>query len=74
MVTAAGGQPVYSYQQGLDALKAGKRITYIGASGPFTYNQYHNVFGPFIAVKASTSGTYSTVATLSPADLEAATH
>jgi ABC-type branched-subunit amino acid transport system substrate-binding protein len=74
MVTAEGGQPVYSYQQGLDALKAGKRITYIGASGPFNYNQYHNVFGPFIAVKASTSGTYSTVATLSPADLEAATH
>lgn len=74
MVTADGGTPVYSYQQGLDALKAGKRITYIGASGPFNYNQNHNVFGPFIAVKASPSGTYTTVATLSPADLESATH
>jgi ABC-type branched-subunit amino acid transport system substrate-binding protein len=73
MVTAPGGTPVYSYQQGVDALKAGKRITYIGASGPFSYNQYHNVFGPFIAVKASVTGTYSTVATLSPAELAAAT-
>jgi branched-chain amino acid transport system substrate-binding protein len=73
MVTADGGTKVYSYQDGVTALKAGKRITYIGASGPFNYNKYHNVFGPFIAVKASTAGTYSTVATLAPADLEAAT-
>jgi ABC-type branched-subunit amino acid transport system substrate-binding protein len=73
MVTADGGTKVYSYKQGVDALKAGKRITYIGASGPFNYNKFHNVFGPFIAVKASTTGSYSTVATLAPADLEAAT-
>ena len=74
LVTASGGTNVYSYQQGVDALKAGKRITYVGASGPFTYNSYHNVFGPFIAVKASVTGTYSTVATLSPEELQAATH
>jgi ABC-type branched-subunit amino acid transport system substrate-binding protein len=74
LVTAAGGTPVYSYQQGLAALKAGKRITYIGASGPFYYNQFHNVFGPFIAVKASPDGKYSTVARLSPTQLASVTH
>ena len=75
LVTAPGGTPVYSYQQGVDALKAGKRITYVGASGPFAYNKYHNVFGPVIAVKASPDGkTYLTVATMSPEELASATH
>ncbi|PZS16095.1 MAG: hypothetical protein DLM57_11405 [Pseudonocardiales bacterium] len=74
LVTAAGGTPVYSYQQGVTALKAGKRITYIGASGPFNYNANHNVFGPFIVVKASSDGKYSTVATLPPEELARATH
>jgi branched-chain amino acid transport system substrate-binding protein len=73
MVTAKGGTPVYSYRQGVEALKAGKRITYIGASGAFYFNKYHNVFGPFIAVKAAPDGTYSTVATLKPEDLASAT-
>lgn len=69
-VTAAGGMKVYSYEQGVAALKAGKRITYIGASGPFYYNENHNVFGPFIVVRARQDGrTYETVASLSPEDL-----
>jgi branched-chain amino acid transport system substrate-binding protein len=68
-VTAPGGTLVYSYAQGVAALKAGKRITYIGASGPFYYNKYHNVFGPFIAVTVQPNGKYQTVATLTPAEL-----
>jgi ABC-type branched-subunit amino acid transport system substrate-binding protein len=73
-VTRPGGKKVYSYAQGAAALKAGTRITYIGASGPFYYNKYHNVFGPFIAVKVAANGTaYRTVATFSPAELAKAT-
>jgi ABC-type branched-subunit amino acid transport system substrate-binding protein len=73
-VTRPGGKKVYSYAQGAAALKAGKRITYIGASGPFYYNKYHNVFGPFIAVKVAANGTdYRTVATFSPTELAKAT-
>ena len=55
-VTSPGGTLVYSYAQGLKDIKAGKRITYIGASGPFDFNKYHNVFGPFDAVVATPSG------------------
>jgi len=73
-VTRPGGKKVYSYAEGAAALKAGKRITYIGASGPFYYNKYHNVFGPFIAVKVAANGTdYQTVATFSPTELAKAT-
>lgn len=73
-VTAPGGTMVYSYAQGVAALKAGKRVTYVGASGPFYYNKYHNVFGPFLAVKVTPDGkTYNTVATFSPTELAHAT-
>jgi ABC-type branched-subunit amino acid transport system substrate-binding protein len=70
-VTASGGVPVYSYAQGLKELKAGQRITYIGASGPFDFNQHHNIFGPFDAVVATRSGTYKTAYTLTPQALKA---
>jgi ABC-type branched-subunit amino acid transport system substrate-binding protein len=70
-VTAPGGVPVYSYAQGLKELKAGKRITYIGASGPFDFNSYHNIFGPFDAVVATPAGGYKTIYTLTPQALKA---
>jgi ABC-type branched-subunit amino acid transport system substrate-binding protein len=71
-VTAHGGTPVYSYAQGLAALKAGKQITYIGASGPFYYDANHNVFGPFVCVRPTDSGAYSTLGTFSALQLKAA--
>jgi branched-chain amino acid transport system substrate-binding protein len=74
VVTRAGGEKVYSYAEGVAALHAGKSIQYIGASGPFEFNQYHNVFGPFIAVRVKADGTtYSTVKTMSAESLAAAT-
>jgi ABC-type branched-subunit amino acid transport system substrate-binding protein len=72
-VTEPGGELVYSYAQGKAALAAGKRITYIGASGPFYFNKYHNVFGPFVVVKATSSGNYQTIYTISASALKAAT-
>jgi ABC-type branched-subunit amino acid transport system substrate-binding protein len=71
-VTQPGGVLVYSYEQGLKDIKAGKRITYIGASGPFDFNKYHNVFGPFDAVVATPSGNYKTIYTMTPDQLKAA--
>jgi hypothetical protein len=41
-VTAPGGTVVHTYAQGLAALKAGKKITYVGASGPLVFNKYHS--------------------------------
>lgn len=72
-VTAAGGTPVYSYQQGKAALAKGKRITYIGASGPFYFNSFHNVFGPFVVVQATPSGNYKSIYSISANALRAAT-
>jgi branched-chain amino acid transport system substrate-binding protein len=71
-VTAQGGTPVYSYSQGLKALKAGKQITYIGASGPFYYNAHHNVYGPFVCVQPQLSGQYKTLVTFSALQLKGA--
>ncbi|MHB1940761.1 MAG: ABC transporter substrate-binding protein [Candidatus Dormibacteria bacterium] len=73
-ITAPGGYPVYNFKEGVAALKAGKRITYIGASGPFYFNKYHNVFGPFIIVRVNPAGTnYTTVTTLTATQLAKAT-
>ena len=73
-ITAPGGTVVYSYAEGVKALKAGKRITYVGASGPFYYNKYHNVFGPFIAVRVNAAGSsYDTLYTMTATALAKAT-
>ena len=73
-ITAPGGTVVYDYATGLKMLQQGKRITYIGASGPYYYNKYNNVFGPFIAVRVNAAGSdYETIATLNADQLRKAT-
>jgi branched-chain amino acid transport system substrate-binding protein len=73
LVTSPPGLTVYSYAQGLAAIKAGKKINYDGASGNMDYNQFHNVFGPYQLVKSNLSGIEQVVATISAKQLEAAT-
>jgi len=46
-VTTAGGVVVHSYADGVAALKAGKTIDYVGATGLIVFNQYHNSTGGF---------------------------
>ena len=53
----AGKTVVYTYAQGVAALKAGKQIQYIGASGPITFDKYHNSFGDQAMQKVTASGT-----------------
>jgi len=72
--SSPGGDAVTSYKDGIAALQAGKKTRYIGASGPYDFNDQHNVFGDFDAVQAdATTGKLQTVETLSAADLKAAT-
>jgi ABC-type branched-subunit amino acid transport system substrate-binding protein len=73
LVTSPPGTTVYSYQQGLTDLKAGKKINYDGASGNMDYNQFHNVFGPYQLVKSNLAGAEQVVATISAAQLEKGT-
>jgi len=72
-VTAPGGTVVYNYPDGLAAIKAGKQITYVGASGPFEFDKHNNIFGPFDAVVATAGGDYKTIYTMTPEALKAVT-
>lgn len=47
---------VHTYAQGKQALAQGKKIQYVGASGPITFDKWHNSFGNFAAARVSTSG------------------
>jgi len=42
-----GATEVHSFQEGKDALAAGKKIHYVGAGGPIVLDQYHNSSGAF---------------------------
>jgi hypothetical protein len=39
---SSGATVVHNYADGLSALKAGKTIQYVGASGPLVFNKYHS--------------------------------
>ncbi|HUZ22135.1 MAG TPA: ABC transporter substrate-binding protein [Streptosporangiaceae bacterium] len=50
-----GKTVVYTYPQGVAALKAGKKIQYYGATGLIDFNAYHNSFGNQEAVASNGS-------------------
>ena len=49
-----GATEVHGYQEGMAALKAGKKIHYVGAGGPIVLDKYHNSNGAFQIVGFST--------------------
>ncbi len=51
----AGKTVVYTYAQGVAALKAGKQIQYFGATGTIDFNKYHNSDGNQEAVGSTSS-------------------
>jgi ABC-type branched-subunit amino acid transport system substrate-binding protein len=57
-VTAAGGTVVNTYAQAVAALKAGKTIQYVGASGPMVFNANNTANRPYAVwnFNPSTSG------------------
>lgn len=46
-----GKLKVYSFAAGARALKAGKKIQYVGVSGPLVFNKWHNIYGNQVAVR-----------------------
>src|SRR5665213_1142124 len=54
-VPSRGKTVVYTYAQGVAALRAGKTIDYSGAGGVIAFNMYHNVAVPFSADKLNDS-------------------
>ena len=59
-----------SYATGQSDIKAGKKVKYQGASGPMTFNQFHNVFGPFDIVQSDLSGNLTTLITFNADQLQ----
>jgi len=62
---------VYTYAQGVKALKAGKKIRYYGAGGPVNFNKYNNSFGNEEALKVSTHDSAIPIKTIPEKQIQA---
>jgi hypothetical protein len=69
MTTASGAVQVHTYAEGLAALKAGKKIDYIGATGIIDFNQWHNSGGGFEIAAYQSSGNLNLVTQITAAQL-----
>jgi len=67
----AGKTVVYSYKAGVAALKAGKKIQYVGAGGPTIFNRWHNAAGEY-GIYQYVNGKLKVAGTISAAQLAAA--
>lgn len=59
-----GKTAVYSYPQGVAALKAGKQIQYIGAAGPIKFDTSHNSFPDQAMQTVTTNGAVTSSVTI----------
>ena len=64
-----GAVEVHSFQEGRDALKAGKKIKYVGAGGPIALDKYHNSAGAFEIVGYAADGSNPHIDVVSAADI-----
>lgn len=71
-VTSPPGTKCYDYAACLKLLRTGAKISYQGSSGSLYYNQYHNVFGAFGALRVDAAGRQQWVAIMKEAELAAA--
>src|SRR6202022_1491586 len=62
----SGATVVHLYKEGLDALKAGKSIRYVGAAGENNFDQYNNSQSGYILVKYDAQGGEVQVIALTP--------
>jgi hypothetical protein len=62
----SGATVVHTYKEGLDALKAGKSIRYVGAGGENNFDQYNNSQSGYILVKYDAQGGEVQVIALTP--------
>jgi len=61
----SGATVVHTYKEGVDAIKNGKSVRFVGAGGETNFNQYNNSQQGYILVKVDAQGNEITVATLS---------
>jgi len=68
-LTTPGAVQVHTYAEGLAALKAGKKIDYVGATGIIDFNQWHNSGGGFEIGAYDSKGNLNLVTSISAAQL-----
>jgi hypothetical protein len=68
-----GATVVHSFADGVAALKAGKKIRYIGPGGPTNFDSYHDSTGLFQIDTYDPSGNVKVVGSISPQQLRAVT-
>ncbi len=68
-VTTPGAVVVHSYADGIAALKAHKKIDYVGATGIIVWNQYHNSTGGFEVAAYQPNGSLALVDSISASTL-----
>ncbi len=66
------GTTCTSYIKCLDLLKAGKAIKYVGAASNVTFDDHHNVYGPFDFLHYNTDGSVSAAASMTPQQITGA--
>jgi ABC-type branched-subunit amino acid transport system substrate-binding protein len=66
-----GAQVVYSFAEGVAALKAGKAIRYVGPGGPTNFDSFHDSTGIFQIDQFTPTGEVKVVGSLTPAQLRA---
>jgi ABC-type branched-subunit amino acid transport system substrate-binding protein len=64
-----GATVVHSYAQGLAALKAGKKIQFLGAGGVIDFNQWHNSSGGFEIAAYQTNGNIKLIGSVTAAQI-----
>ncbi len=68
----AGAVEVHSFAQGVQELKAGHQIYYVGVTGPILFNKFHNSTGEFASFAFTASGGVKTLTVFPPAQVAAA--
>jgi ABC-type branched-subunit amino acid transport system substrate-binding protein len=66
---SSGAVVVHTYAAGVAALKAGKTIDYVGATGASNFNQWHNSTGGFEIASWQPNGNLPVVSLISAAEL-----
>ena len=65
-VSDGPGTTCTTYTQCLSLLKSGKAIKYTGAASSVTFDNHHNVYGPFDVLHYNSDGSDTSIDTLSP--------
>ncbi len=69
VANTAGATEVHTFKEGADAIAAGKKINYVGAGGPISFDKYHNSSGAFEIVGYAADGSYPHLDVVSAADI-----